>query len=60
MESLITVIVWVSAIAAKPGDHTNWVNFLISSAETAAAWVVAGSFREALDWRKFKTKASEG
>jgi uncharacterized membrane protein len=60
MESLITVIVWVSAIAAKPGDHMNWVNFLISSAETAAAWVVAGSFREALDWKKFKTKAAEG
>ena len=44
METLITVIVWVSAIAAKPGDHMNWVNFLISSAETAAAWVVAASY----------------
>lgn len=60
MESLITVIVWVSAIAAKPGDHMNCVNLLISSAETAAAWVVAGSFREALDWRKFNARAAEG
>ena len=60
MESLITVIVWVSAIAAKPGDQMNWVNLLISTAETAAAWVVAGSFREALDRKKFKTKAAEG
>ncbi|MGH8288847.1 MAG: DoxX family membrane protein [Steroidobacteraceae bacterium] len=44
MESLITLIVWVSAIAAKPGDHQNWVNLLISSAETAAAWVVVASY----------------
>jgi uncharacterized membrane protein len=44
MESLITLIVWVSAIAAKPADHQNWVNLLISSAETAAAWVVAASY----------------
>lgn len=60
MESLITVIVWVSAVAAKPGDHTSWVNLLISTAETAAAWVVAGSFREALDWQQVRTKAAEG
>lgn len=44
METLITLIVWVSAIAAKPGDHQNWVNLLISTAETAAAWVVAASY----------------
>lgn len=44
MESLITVIVWVSAIAAKPGEQQNWVNLLISTAETAAAWVVVASF----------------
>jgi uncharacterized membrane protein len=59
MESLITLIVWVSAVAAKPGEQRIWVNLLISSAETAAAWVVAASFREALDWRKVKTKAAE-
>ena len=44
MESLITLIVWVSAIAAKPADHQSWVNLLISSAETAAAWVVAACY----------------
>jgi uncharacterized membrane protein len=44
MESLITLIVWVSAIAAKPADHQNWVNLLISTAESAAAWVVAASY----------------
>lgn len=44
METLVTLIVWVSAIAVKPGDHQNWVNLLISTAETAAAWVVAASF----------------
>lgn len=44
MEGLITLIVWVSAVAAKPGDHANWVNLLVSTAETAAAWVVAQSY----------------
>lgn len=44
MEGLITLIVWVSAAAAKPGDHGNWVNLLVSTAETAAAWVVAQSY----------------
>lgn len=44
MESLITVVVWVSAIAAKPGDHQSWVNLLISTAEAAAAWVVVASY----------------
>lgn len=46
MESLITIIVWVSAIAAKPGDHMYWVNLLISTAETAAAWVVVASYAQ--------------
>lgn len=44
MESLITIIVWVSAVAAQPGDHMNWVNLLVSTAETAAAWVVVASY----------------
>lgn len=44
MESLITLIVWVSAVAAKPADHASWVNLLVSTAETAAAWVVAASY----------------
>lgn len=44
METLITLIVWVSAVAAKPADHQNWVNLLISSAETAAAWMLAASY----------------
>ena len=60
MESLITVIVWVSAIAAHPGEHANWVSLLVSTAETAAAWVVAGSFREALDCKQVKIRAAEG
>ena len=44
MESLITLIVWVSAVVAMPGHRMSWVNLLISTAETAAAWVVAASF----------------
>src|SRR5512146_3490982 len=30
MESLITLIVWVSAVVAKPSDHMSWVNLLVS------------------------------
>lgn len=59
MESLITLIVWVSAVASKPGNHMSWVSLLISTAETAAAWVVADSFRHALDWRTSGLRASE-
>jgi len=44
MEGLITLIVWVSVVAAKPGEHESWVNLLVSTAETAAAWVVAASY----------------
>lgn len=44
METLITLIVWLSAIAARPGDHQSWIGFLLSSAETAAAFVVAASY----------------
>ena len=44
MESLITLIVWVSAIAMKPADHQSWVAFLVSSAESAAAWVVVATY----------------
>lgn len=68
MESLITAVVWVSAVVTKPGDHMSWVNLLISTAEAASAWVVAASyvsplpspFRYALDWSKSNAGASEG
>jgi uncharacterized membrane protein YphA (DoxX/SURF4 family) len=46
MECLITIIVWVSAVAAKPHDHMNWVSLLISTTETAAAYVVAASYAQ--------------
>lgn len=45
MLSLITVIVWLSAIAARPDEHANWIDLLVSSAEAGAAWVVAASYR---------------
>ncbi|HZT05063.1 MAG TPA: DoxX family membrane protein [Steroidobacteraceae bacterium] len=44
METLITLIVWVSAIATKPGDHQSWIGLFLSTAETAAAFVVAASY----------------
>lgn len=56
MESLITVIVWVSAIAIKPGEHMNWVNLLISTAETSAAWVVAASFTRRVEMTRLSIR----
>jgi uncharacterized membrane protein len=47
MESLITLICWVSAIVTLPGSRQSWVNFFISSALSAAAWAVLGSYRGA-------------
>lgn len=44
MESLFTVICWVSAVVATPSDRQVWVNLCISTAITAAAWAVAESY----------------
>jgi uncharacterized membrane protein len=40
----LTMLSGAGHIAAKPADHQNWVNLLISSAETAAAWILAASY----------------
>lgn len=44
MESLFTLICWVSAVITLPGDRMNWVNLFISAALSAAAWAVAESY----------------
>lgn len=45
MESGFTLIVWVSAVAAVPTDRQHWVDLLISTALSGAAWAVAESYR---------------
>lgn len=49
MESLFTLIVWVSAVAVMPTKREDWVNLFISTALTGAGWAVAESYR-ALPW----------
>ena len=44
MESLFTLICWVSAVVATPSDRQVWVNLCISTALSAAAWAVAESY----------------
>jgi len=44
MESLFTVICWVSAVVVTPTDRQAWVNLCISTALSAAAWAVAESY----------------
>jgi len=46
MESLFTLIVWVTAVITAPTNREGWVNLFISTALSAAAWAVAESFRQ--------------
>lgn len=47
MESLFTLIVWGTAIVTAPVTLMNWVSFFASTALSAAAWVLARSYRKA-------------
>jgi uncharacterized membrane protein len=44
MESLFTLICWLSAVIATPTSREDWVNLCISTALSAAAWAVAESY----------------
>ena len=44
MESLFTLIVWVTIVVTAPTSRAGWVNLFISTALSAAAWAVAESF----------------
>jgi uncharacterized membrane protein YphA (DoxX/SURF4 family) len=44
MESLFTLIVWVSAVIATPTNRQDWVNLFISTALTGASWALAESY----------------
>lgn len=47
MQSLFTLIVWVSAVAATPASREDWANLFISTVLTGAAWAVARSYQNA-------------
>jgi uncharacterized membrane protein len=47
MESLFTLIVWVTAVVVAPASRESWVNLFISTALSAAAWAVAESYGRA-------------
>ena len=41
MLSIITIVIWVPVVAARPTVRVNWTALIISGAITAAIWVVA-------------------
>lgn len=41
MLTLFAILVWVPAVIANPGLHSNWVEFLFTWALAGACWVVA-------------------
>ena len=49
MESLFTLVCWVSAVVAMPTQREHWVNLFISTALTGAGWAIAESYR-AMPW----------
>lgn len=42
---IITLLVWVPALATAPGDQGNWSEFFISCAIATGAWLVAETYR---------------
>jgi uncharacterized membrane protein len=47
MESVFTLVCWVTAVIGAPTSREAWVNLFISTALSAAAWAVAESYRHA-------------
>lgn len=45
MLGVITLLVWIPAVIAAPGDRTPWTALVISAAIAGGAWVVADSYR---------------
>jgi uncharacterized membrane protein len=46
-ESIFTLVCWLTAVIATPGNLEDWENLFISTALSAAAWALAGSYRRA-------------
>lgn len=59
METLFTLICWVSAVAAAPTDRQAWVNLCISTALTAAAWAVAESYGKRVATPQLAVRAAQ-
>jgi uncharacterized membrane protein len=59
MESLFTLICWVSAVVVTPSSREDWVNLCISTALSAAAWAVAESYGRRLEATRLAVSAAE-
>jgi uncharacterized membrane protein len=53
MMGAFTVLVWIPSVLAAPSQRFAWTGLMISTVITAAAWIVAASYREA-PWFSFR------
>jgi uncharacterized membrane protein len=59
MESLFTLICWLSAVITTPASREDWVNLCISTALSAAAMAVAESYGRRLETTRLQASAAK-
>jgi hypothetical protein len=58
MMGIFTLFVWIPAVIATPAQRFAWTALLMSTVMTAAAWIVADSFR-GVPWFSFSRSRNQ-
>lgn len=59
MMGIFTLFVWIPSVLATPSQRFVWTGLMISTVITAAAWIVAASYRK-LPWFSFSRSRNRG